>query len=34
MGLLQVLNGGALEIKDKYSFAMPPVNNQNDRRTP
>ena len=29
-GLLQVLHGGALEIKDKYSFDMPPVTNEND----
>ena len=29
-GLLQVLNGGALEIKDKYSFDMPPVTNETD----
>ena len=29
-GLLQVLNGGALEIKDKYSFDMPPVTNEKD----
>ena len=29
-GLLQVLNGGALEIKDKYSFDMPPVTNDKE----
>ena len=29
-GLLQVLHGGALEIKDKYSFDMPPVTNENE----
>jgi len=29
-GLLQVLNGAALEIKDKYSFDNPPVTNEND----
>lgn len=29
-GLLQVLHGGALEIKDKYSFAMPPVTNDKE----
>ncbi len=29
-GLLQVLHGGALEIKDKYSFDMPPVTNDKE----
>ena len=29
-GLLQVLNGGALEIKDKYSFDMPPLTNDKE----
>ena len=27
-GMLNVFEGGALEIKDKYSFDMPPVNSQ------
>ena len=27
-GLLQVFNGGALEIRDKYSFDMPPITSE------
>ena len=29
-GILNVFNGGALEIKDKYSFDMPPINSESD----
>lgn len=29
-GLLQVLNGGNLEISDQYSFDMPQLNNEKD----
>lgn len=29
-GILKVLEGGALEIKDKYSFDMPPIRCQKD----
>ncbi|MGG9961186.1 DinB family protein [Ferruginibacter sp. SUN106] len=29
-GVLHVLEGGALEIRDKYSFNMPPVQSQQD----
>jgi len=29
-GLLQVFNGGKLEIRDKYSFDLPPITDEND----
>jgi uncharacterized damage-inducible protein DinB len=29
-GLLQVLNGGSLDIRDKYSFDAPPITSQED----
>jgi hypothetical protein len=29
-GLIQVFNGGALEIKDKYSFDLPPIHSEHD----
>ncbi len=29
-GLLQVFNGGGLEIRDKYSFDMPPIESETD----
>jgi uncharacterized damage-inducible protein DinB len=29
-GLLQVFNGGPLEIKDKYSFDLPEIKSEND----
>lgn len=29
-GVLKVLQGGALEIRDKYSFDMPPINSEED----
>ncbi len=29
-GLLQVFNGGKLEIKDEFSFDLPPLKNEND----
>jgi hypothetical protein len=29
-GLINVFNGGPLEIKDKYSFDLPPIQNQQD----
>ena len=29
-GLIQVLNGGALEINDRYSFDMPQINSEKD----
>ena len=29
-GLIQVLNGGALNISDKYSFDMPDIKNEHD----
>lgn len=29
-GLLNVFNGGALEIRDKYSFDMPEINSEKD----
>ncbi len=29
-GLLQVFNGGQLEIKDKYSFDLPPIQSEHD----
>ncbi len=29
-GVLQVLEGGTLDIKDKYSFDMPPMNTNNE----
>lgn len=29
-GVLQVMRGGPLDISDKYSFDMPPIENQND----
>lgn len=29
-GLLNVLRGGALEIRDKYSFDLPPINSEAD----
>ena len=29
-GILQVLEGGTLDIRDKYSFDMPPVESQDD----
>jgi uncharacterized damage-inducible protein DinB len=32
-GILHVFNGGALEIRDKYSFDMPPILNQKDWET-
>lgn len=32
-GVLQVLNGGTLDIHDKYSFDMPVISNQTDWET-
>ena len=29
-GVLQVLEGGSLDIRDKYSFDMPPIKSQKD----
>lgn len=29
-GLLDVFNGGTLDIKDKYSFDLPPITSHND----
>jgi hypothetical protein len=29
-GIVQVLEGGPLDIRDKYSFDLPPVNSQED----
>lgn len=29
-GVLNVLEGGSLDIKDKYSFDLPPINSQKD----
>lgn len=29
-GVLQVLEGGPLDIRDKYSFDLPPINSQED----
>lgn len=29
-GILQVFNGGTLDIKDKYSFDMPPIKSASD----
>ena len=29
-GIINVLNGGALEIRDKYSFDLPPINSESD----
>ncbi|MFD2561183.1 DinB family protein [Aquimarina rubra] len=29
-GILNVFNGGTLEIRDKYSFDMPPITSEND----
>ena len=29
-GILQVLNGGALEIRDKYSFDLPPIQSEEE----
>jgi hypothetical protein len=29
-GLLQVVQGGILDIRDKYSFVAPPISSQND----
>jgi len=29
-GVLQVLEGGTLDIRDKYSFDMPPINSEED----
>jgi uncharacterized damage-inducible protein DinB len=29
-GILQVLEGGSLDIRDKYSFDMPPIRSQED----
>ncbi|MEM8908958.1 MAG: DinB family protein [Bacteroidota bacterium] len=29
-GILQVLNGGALEIRDRYSFDLPPIQSEAD----
>ena len=29
-GILKVLRGGALDIKDKYSFDLPPINDEED----
>ncbi|MCP4442974.1 MAG: DinB family protein [Aureispira sp.] len=29
-GVLNVLEGGSLDIRDKYSFDMPPINSQKD----
>ena len=30
VGLLHVFNGGPLEIKDQYSFNLPPIHSEND----
>ncbi|UEG49663.1 DUF1572 domain-containing protein [Ferruginibacter lapsinanis] len=32
-GLLNVFNGGALEIRDKYSFDLPPIRSEKDWHT-
>jgi hypothetical protein len=31
-GILNVFKGGALEIRDKYSFDLPPIKSENDWR--